>query len=301
MKEEKKDLITFSEAARLRKVSPQTISDYVKRKRLEIVEDSGKKYLDRQAVENLEVKQSGRPLKAEASEIESFFRKLNSELEKTERPEDFYPKLFKVFIKCRRPALKDFVVNHNFPQPWINRNWRRNKRALRDFLKSKNHSLTWQQETIITDIFLTRKYTDPLIQEFFAYCMRSEKMYEEVFFVSRLQHDFVSHTQLQIAYEADANERNRTERQLIIAMFKECLDANCFAIECKGRNPNPLVSGFRVVQAIQKDKTILSRLTGLKKTERIKRILFENTAIGTKSTVVLRREWLKVMREVRKK
>jgi hypothetical protein len=301
MKEEKRDLITFSEAARLRKVSPQTISDYVKRKRLEAVENSGKKYLDRQAVENLEVKQSGRPSKAEASKIENFFHELNSELEKIERPEEFYPKLFKVFIQYRRPALKDIVETRNLPQVWTNRNWRRNKRALRNFLKSKNHSLTWQQQTIVTGIFLSRKYTNPLIQEFFSYCIRSEKMYEEVFFVSRLQHDFISYTQSQIAYEANVNETHRRERQLIIAMFKECLDVNCFAVECKGRKPNPLVSGFRVVQAIQKDKTILSSLTGLARAEKIKRILFDNTAIGTKSTIVLRREWLKVIKEVRKK
>jgi hypothetical protein len=300
MKEGKKDLITFSEAARLRGVKPQTISDYVKRGRLEIIEQSGKKYLDRQEVENLEVKQSGRPSKAEASKTENFFHELNSELEKIERPEEFYPKLFKVFIKYRRPALKDIVETRNLPQVWTNRNWRRNKRALRNFLKSKNHSLTWQQETIITGIFLSRKYTNPLIQEFFSYCIRSEKMYEEVFFVSSLQHDFISYTQSQIVYEADANERNRRERQLITTMFKECMDVNCLAVQCKNRERNPLISGYRVILALQNDKAILSGLAGLDKIERIKRILFDTTTFGTKSTIVLKREWARVTKEVRK-
>jgi predicted site-specific integrase-resolvase len=63
-KEELLDLITLSEAAELRGVSQQAISDLMRRGRLHPVEIAGRKFLKRSEVASFQPEKSGRPAKA---------------------------------------------------------------------------------------------------------------------------------------------------------------------------------------------------------------------------------------------
>lgn len=62
-KEELLDLITQSEAAKIREVSPEAISDLIRRGRLTPVEVGGRKFLRRSEVVNFEALPGGRPSK----------------------------------------------------------------------------------------------------------------------------------------------------------------------------------------------------------------------------------------------
>jgi excisionase family DNA binding protein len=61
MKIDLDDLITQKEAAKIRKVSVQSINDLVKRGRLRTVTIGGRKFLSRSEVERFEPAQAGRP------------------------------------------------------------------------------------------------------------------------------------------------------------------------------------------------------------------------------------------------
>jgi hypothetical protein len=63
-REELLDLITQSEAAKLREVSPEAIADLIKRGRLSVMEVGGKKFLRRTEVVNFKPLKGGRPSKA---------------------------------------------------------------------------------------------------------------------------------------------------------------------------------------------------------------------------------------------
>jgi excisionase family DNA binding protein len=63
MKEIPKDLITQSEAAKLRGVSTAAISDLIKRGRLHPVEIAGKRLLRRSEVKSFKPEKGGRPKK----------------------------------------------------------------------------------------------------------------------------------------------------------------------------------------------------------------------------------------------
>lgn len=60
-KEELLDLITQSEAARLREVTPEAIADLIRRGRLSVIEVGGRKFLRRSEVINFEAQAGGRP------------------------------------------------------------------------------------------------------------------------------------------------------------------------------------------------------------------------------------------------
>ncbi len=62
-KEELLDLITLSEAAELRGVSQQAISDLIRRARLHVVEIAGRKFLRRSEVVKFQPAKGGRPSK----------------------------------------------------------------------------------------------------------------------------------------------------------------------------------------------------------------------------------------------
>lgn len=62
-KEELIDLITQSEAARLREVSPEAIAGLIRRGRLTVIELGGHKFLRRSEVVNFEALPGGRPAK----------------------------------------------------------------------------------------------------------------------------------------------------------------------------------------------------------------------------------------------
>jgi excisionase family DNA binding protein len=61
-KEELLDLISQTEAARLRGVSPEAIADLIRRGRLSPVDVGGKRFLRRSEVESFEKQKGGRPL-----------------------------------------------------------------------------------------------------------------------------------------------------------------------------------------------------------------------------------------------
>lgn len=61
MKEFPKDLITQSEAARLRGVSPEAIADLIRRERLDSYEVAGRLHVRRRDVLKFEPKKGGRP------------------------------------------------------------------------------------------------------------------------------------------------------------------------------------------------------------------------------------------------
>lgn len=62
-KEELLDLITQTEAAKLRGVTSEAISDLIRRGRLKIVEVGGRKFLRRSEVLGFEPQKGGRPSK----------------------------------------------------------------------------------------------------------------------------------------------------------------------------------------------------------------------------------------------
>lgn len=62
-KEELLDLITQSEAARLRNVSPEAIADLIRRGRLTAIEVGGRKFLRRSEVVDYKPLKGGRPSK----------------------------------------------------------------------------------------------------------------------------------------------------------------------------------------------------------------------------------------------
>lgn len=63
MKEFPKDLITQSEAARLRQVSPESIADLIRRGRLEAYEVAGRPHVRRSDVVKFKPEKGGRPKK----------------------------------------------------------------------------------------------------------------------------------------------------------------------------------------------------------------------------------------------
>lgn len=62
-KEELLDLVTMTEAARIRQVSHQAILDLIKRERLSVVEVGGRKFLSRSEVMKFTPSKGGRPKK----------------------------------------------------------------------------------------------------------------------------------------------------------------------------------------------------------------------------------------------
>ncbi len=74
-KEELIDLITQSEAARLREVTPEAIAGLIRRGRLTVIEVGGRKFLRRSEVVNFEALAGGRPLKKLASTKKAIKRK----------------------------------------------------------------------------------------------------------------------------------------------------------------------------------------------------------------------------------
>ncbi|HEX7998676.1 MAG TPA: helix-turn-helix domain-containing protein [Pyrinomonadaceae bacterium] len=67
-KEELLDLISQTEAARLRGVSPEAIADLIRRGRLSSIDVGGKRFLRRSEVENFKKQKGGRPPKQVATQ-----------------------------------------------------------------------------------------------------------------------------------------------------------------------------------------------------------------------------------------
>ncbi len=62
-----KNWVSQSEAARIRRVTPQAIGRLIKKGRFRTLQIAGKVLLDRREVENYKAKPTGRPLRREAS------------------------------------------------------------------------------------------------------------------------------------------------------------------------------------------------------------------------------------------
>lgn len=67
MKNNLENLISISEAARIREVSHSAIQDLIKREKLTAIEIGGRRFLNRDEVENFEPESIGRPPKEKSS------------------------------------------------------------------------------------------------------------------------------------------------------------------------------------------------------------------------------------------
>lgn len=67
MKNNLENLISISEAARIREVSHSAIQDLIKRGKLTVVEIGGRKFLNRDEVENFTPESIGRPPKEKSA------------------------------------------------------------------------------------------------------------------------------------------------------------------------------------------------------------------------------------------
>jgi hypothetical protein len=300
MSEEKEELITYSEAARRRKVSPQNISNLVKRKRLIPVLVGDKKLLRAKDAENLEKGVGGRPEKAKRNTFAEMMEEINLAYKKREKPQEHYPQLYKELFKYRKQFFDpNYVTEGSTKSPFASLIWRKNKKKLR---KSLQYPMYWK---VINESFLNncviRAYKDSFVQNFYNFSLDSQRMNEKHFFITMLKYDYLSYTESQLNIVTNEAIKKKRERELIVAMYNECMDKECSGEECKGREPNPLISGYKIILAIQKDETIFSGLDNKEKTEKIKRILNESTKeFRTKSTVKIISEWRKVQREIQK-
>ncbi len=284
MDNETKELISFSEAARLRKVKPQTIDDYVKRGRLTIVLNAGKKFLDKNEVENLEVGKSGRPSKQMLIEANSdgyqTLRALDTALGKLKRPKVFYPSYFKFIIGIR----KNSFTQDEIPILWNNPMWRKNRKILRDNLK--NYEKVWKTEVCCDEIFVTSKYKNPLIQEFFTYALSSEKMYNKGFSARDLKHDFLIFCESAIGLNTKKINKLDKDTERILSVFQEGIE----------KKLTPFESARRVISIMTNGK----EFTKKGKQEfayKILRRLYEHNQVSTKSPKILMAELKKNRQE----
>jgi hypothetical protein len=300
MSEEKEELITYSEAARRRKVSAQNISNLVKRKRLIPVLVGDKKLLRAKDVENLEKGVGGRPEKAKRNTFAEMMEEINLAYKKREKPEEHYPQLYKELFKYRKPIFDpNYVTEESTKSPFASLIWRKNRKKLR---KSLQYPMYWKviNEPLVNNCVI-RAYKDSFIQNFYDFSLNSQRMNEKHFFITMLKYDFLSFTEFQLNIVTNEAIKRKRERELIVAMYNECMDKECSGEECKGREANPLISGYKIILVIHKDETIFSGLDSKEKTEKIKRILNESTKeFRTKSTVKIISEWRKVQREIQK-
>jgi hypothetical protein len=280
MNDEGKELITFSEAARLRGVKPQTIDDYVKRGRLNIVLKGDKKFLDKNEVENLEVGKCGRPSKTTDFTI---LKKLDRAIGAFKNPVAYYPNYFKFLLQIRKnPSTLEGI-----PVLWNSPMWRKNRKILRDSLK--NYEKTWKTDVCCDEIFVTSQYKNPLIQEFFTYSLSSEKMYNKRFSVRDLKHDFLLYCESSIGLNINKTYKLDKDTERILSLFQEGIEQNL----------NPFESAFRVF-SILSSGIEFTKIEKPKFFYKILRKLYDHNKISTKSPRTVTNE-IKKTRQVQSK
>jgi hypothetical protein len=185
---DREDLVTFSEAARIREVTPQAINDYVRRGRLKVIEEDGKRFLIRNEVQNLEKGKSGRKPAAEKnSRKEMNFDDLEESFKsRIEHPENHFPSMFSTWLTIRR-ILNLTPESEQLKQYKISR---KNIRKFRHkFLKyeRKFRTTPFLNEKIIVE----RVYADSKIQAFFEYILQTPEIRTEDFDLDKVFIDFL--------------------------------------------------------------------------------------------------------------
>lgn len=193
MNEETEGLITFSEAARLRRRTPQSIDDLVKRKRLNVKVISGKKFVYKKEVENLEIGKSGRPSKLKVQESKLKFEEL---VRKNKHPENYYPSLLSEMLKMRHILKESKRENPNQPiqdflADFSNENFKRNRQKFRQTFRHCERKL--QTRVFLNQrIIVERIYSDSKIQAFFDFVLLSPDIKTNSFSIENLFVRFMS-------------------------------------------------------------------------------------------------------------
>jgi excisionase family DNA binding protein len=186
MNNQRKSLVTVKEAAKIRGVSDKAIYDLIKRGRLDFEEESGKKFIKREDVENYVEGKRGRPSKIIIRENES---KVGMFLSKNQNPENHFSSFFSIFYNLRRLWRDNERKSHQPTQDvfdyFTGENFKRNKRKFRwKFL----HYEKKLQVTVFLNqqIIVERVYVNPNIQAFFQYVLFSPEIQTESFSVDML-------------------------------------------------------------------------------------------------------------------
>lgn len=252
--EEKEELITFSEAARLIGTSPQNISDLVKRNRLtpEIIGE--KRFLRKLDVVSLTKGKSGRPQKTPEEKYSKFFQEMQEACERFHKSdEERYPKSLHNWFQIRKYLFVDTENKESESSILSNSIWRNNKKKLRRYLKI--HEMSWQPIVTFGEVILTRKYVNPVIEQFFQYCIESEKMLEAEMSVEYLKHKYLLYCEQIFEIDSSKDEVTKKEKKIIVSIFKEFVKSES----------NSLLGSYKVIVLLLNDKNILSGLTKVEK------------------------------------
>ena len=193
MNEETEDLITFSEAARLRGRTPQSIDDLVKRKRLNVKVILGKKFVYKKEVENLEIGKSGRPSKLKVQDSQSKFEEL---VRKHQNPENYYPSLLSEMLQIRRiwkehKRENPDQLSQDLLAYFTDENFKRNRQKFRQTFHHFERKL--QAKLFINQrIIVERVYSNSKIQAFFEYVLSSPDIKTNTFRIEDLFVRFVN-------------------------------------------------------------------------------------------------------------
>ena len=217
MNEEDNNLITFSEAARIRGIKPQSIQSLVERNRLKVEIISGKKFLDRKEVEDFTEGRSGRPPKSKIT-----LKDLDASLGKLLHPEKYYKNVFSVLITLRKQPKNNHLSGEEILTIWENPIWRENRRKLRKNLES--YERTWQPDVCCNQILVSKKYKNSIVQEFYIYCLTSAEMYKKAFSLARLKRDFIDYCKTELGLESSDKTKAKEEFDFIISVFNEGQD-----------------------------------------------------------------------------
>lgn len=278
--ENTEELITFSEAARLTSTTPQNINDLINRKRLIPIVVGKRKFLKKCDVVALEKGIGGRPIKPKDNGYSNFCRELSELCERlTKTDEERFSKSTNFMMQYR----KSYADNLNNDSFLGNPNWKRNKKKLRRSLK--DCPMSWQPLVIFGDVVLTRMYVDPIVQDFFVYCVASEKMLNKNISVAELKHNFITNCENQLNFKPVVKSKPTKQTQLILALFKEGMDLGLDENKSALRTANVLLTNKELKAAEWKIEA-----------EKILKILYSHNNVKRKSITRIKVEVAKTTR-----
>ncbi len=265
MNEENEDLITQSEAARLTGTSPSNISDKIKRGRYKVRVISGNRFLSKKEVLGLEKRKGGRPLKSAPMKTMKQLKELNDLFGKIRSPERFYPHNYSILLELRKENSDD-----SLPLLWKNLWWRRNRIKLRNSLKS--HNKIWETYVCCDKIYVRRKFEESIIENFYNFCLFSEKIYQRHFSIAALKRDFLLNSEFLLNMKPD-KERVIKRTAEIFTLFAEGIELNLSSAK----------SALRVVNLLLQSEKNLTIPEKRAEASRILRTLYESNRINSKS------------------
>jgi excisionase family DNA binding protein len=192
MNDQQKSLVTVKEAAKIRGVSDKAIYDLIKRGRLNFEEESGKKFIKREDIENYAEGKRGRPSKIIIREIES---NVGMFLSKNRNPENHFSSFFSIFYNLRRlwrdNERKSDQLTQDVFDYFTGENFKRNKRKFR--WKFRYYERKLQTTAFLnSQIILERVYVNPNLQAFFQYVFFSPEIQTDNFSIDMLFVRFMS-------------------------------------------------------------------------------------------------------------